>query len=104
MYALVEISGKQFKAEKGSVLTVSRLTNAKGEKVEFASVVLLADKDNVKVGTPYVQGVSLKAVVEDHTRGRKVIVARYKSKKGSKTKYGHRQPYSVIKVEEIAGA
>jgi large subunit ribosomal protein L21 len=103
MYALVEIKGKQYKAEKGSKLTVDLLDQEKGSKVEFDSVLLTSDKE-VKVGTPYVKDAKVSATVEDHFKDKKVTVLKFKRRKSYRRKQGHRQQYTVIKVNDIKGA
>lgn len=104
MYALVEIKGRQYKAEKGSVLRVDLFSEDKGTSLEFDSVLLLAKDADVKVGTPYVKGAKVKAVVTDHTKGDKVMVYKYKRRKSYHKMIGHRQKYTLIKVEDIIGA
>jgi large subunit ribosomal protein L21 len=105
MYALVELKGKQYKAEKGAVLRVDRLDAEPGSTLDIDSVLLLAGEgEAVSVGAPYVPGVRVSARVESHTKGPKIIVFKYKSKKDYRRKQGHRQQYSIIKIEDIAGA
>ncbi len=104
MYALVDIKGKQYKAEKGVTLKVDKLDNETGDALEFDTVLMVGGVDSVKVGTPYVKGVTVKATVEDQIKDRKVVVYKYKRRKGYHKKQGHRQRYSVIKVEDIVGA
>ncbi|TVR33157.1 MAG: 50S ribosomal protein L21 [Spirochaetaceae bacterium] len=104
MYAMVEIAGKQYKAEPGSVLKVDRLAQDAGASLEFDSVLMLRDTETVKVGTPYVKGARVTAVVEEHGKDKKIIVFKYKRRKNYKRKRGHRQQYSVIRVGEILGA
>ncbi|HKJ85596.1 MAG TPA: 50S ribosomal protein L21 [Spirochaetia bacterium] len=103
MYAMVEIKGNQYKAEKGELLTVDVVASEKGDVVEFDSVLLLRDDKNLKIGEPYIAGARVKAVVEDHVRGDKVIVHKYKRRKRYKRTRGHRQHYTVLRVEEISG-
>ncbi|MBN2442084.1 MAG: 50S ribosomal protein L21 [Spirochaetales bacterium] len=103
MYALIDIRGKQYKAEKGIELKIDRIPQEAGEKVEFNSVLLVGGGDDVKIGAPYVDGVSVQATVKDHGRDKKVVVVRYKKRKGYKKTRGHRQPYSVVKIEDIVG-
>jgi large subunit ribosomal protein L21 len=103
MYAMVEIKGNQYKAQKGDLLTVQRVSSEKGDVVEFDSVLLLRDDENLKIGEPYVSGAKVKAVVEDHVRGDKVIVHKYKRRKRYKRTRGHRQDLTVLRVEEITG-
>ncbi len=104
MYALVEIKGKQYKAEKGAVLKVDKLNEEIGASVEFDSVVLTSDGDKVSVGQPYVKGAKVKAVVEDLKKDKKVLVVKFKRRKGYERKKGHRQQYSFIKISDIVGA
>jgi large subunit ribosomal protein L21 len=103
MYALVDINGKQYKAEKGSKLIVDRIPRETGEKIEFESVLLVSGGDKVDVGTPYVDGARVTATVTEHGKDKKVVVFRYKKRKGYRKKYGHRQPYSVITIDDITG-
>ena len=103
MYAMVEIQGSQYKAEKGTVLTVNRLPSEKGTVVEFDTVLMLRDDARVAVGEPYVSGAKVRAVVEDHLAGAKVLVFKYKKHKRYRRTRGHRQQLSRVRVEEIVG-
>ncbi len=103
MYALVEILGKQYKVEQGSLLKIDHVAQEKGSKVEFPSVLMISDGGSVKIGSPYLSGVTVKAVVEDHGRGRKVIIGKFKKKKNYRRRAGHREQFSLIKVEAIQG-
>ncbi len=103
MYALVEICGKQYKVEQGSVLKVDHVPQEKGDAVEFPSVLMVSDGGTVRLGSPYLAGVSVKAVVEDHGKGRKVLIGKWKKKKNYRRHAGHREQYSLIKVEAIHG-
>lgn len=103
MYAMVEIKGKQYKANEGALLKVDRVEGEQGDVLEFDSVLMVRNDDDVKLGSPYVDGASVKAVVEAHGRDRKVTVLKFKRRKNYSRKYGHRQPYSTIRVKEIVG-
>ena len=103
MYALVEYKGKQYKAEKGSLLQVDKIDAEKGSKIGIDSVLLVSDGENVKVGAPYVQGAKVQVVVEDSFKDKKVLVFKYKSKKDYHRLIGHRQQYTNVRVEEIVG-
>jgi len=103
MYALVEIKGKQYKAEKGSLLQVDKIEGETGDKLEFDSVLMLSG-DEVKVGTPYVDGAKVKVTLEDQTKGKKVRIFKYKKRKNYSLRKGHRQKYTTVRVEEIIGA
>ena len=102
MYALIEFKGKQYKAEKGALLQVDKIDVEPGAKVDIESVLLISG-DTVTVGAPYVQGARVQAVVEAHEKGDKIIVFKYKPKKDYRRKQGHRQQYSVIKIQDIIG-
>ncbi len=103
MYALVEIGGKQYKVEQGSVLRVDHMLQEKGAAVEFPSVLMVSDGATTRIGNPYLSGVSVKAVIEEHGKGRKVLIGKFKKKKNYRRRAGHRQQYSLIKVEAIHG-
>jgi len=103
MYALIEFKGKQYKAEKGALLQVDKIDAEPGSELNIDSVLLVSG-DTVSVGAPYVQGASVQAVVEGHTKAKKVIVFKYKPKKDYRRKTGHRQDYSVISIQDIVGA
>ena len=103
MYVLVDILGKQYKVEQGGVLRVDHLGRPAGDKVEFPSVLLVSDGGSARIGSPYLPGVSVKAVVEGEGRGRKLLFGKYKKKKNYRRRIGHRQMYSMIKVEGFNG-
>jgi large subunit ribosomal protein L21 len=103
MYALVEIKGKQYKAETGSTLKVDKFDRGAGEAVEFASVMLVHDEQGTRVGQPYLPGVTLKGVIQEHGRDRKIRVFKYKKRKNYRRTRGHRRHFTLIKVQEIAG-
>ena len=103
MYALVEIKGKQYKAAEGSVLKVDRFDIDPGKQVEFDSVLMVSDEKKVKLGQPYVKGVKVKAVVEEHGKDKKILVFKYKRRKNYRRTRGHRQQFSMLRVQEITG-
>jgi len=102
MYALIEFKGKQYKAEKGALIQVDKIDAEPGSELNIDSVLLVSG-DSVSVGAPYVRGASVQAVVEGHEKAKKIIVFKYKPKKDYRRKQGHRQPYSVIKIQDIVG-
>jgi len=102
MYALVEYKGKQYKAEKDALITVDKINEEIGTKIEIDTVVLLNDGKKVSVGAPYVKNAIVSAVVESSFRDKKVIVFKYIAKKGFHRTIGHRQPYTKIRVTNIA--
>jgi large subunit ribosomal protein L21 len=102
MHVLMEFKGKQYIVEKGALLKVDKIDAEPGSMVDINSVLLVSG-DTVNVGTPYVEGAGVKAVLEDHKKAPKIIVFKHKAKKGYRRKQGHRQQYSVIKIQDIVG-
>ncbi len=100
MYAIANISGKQFKVEVGQTLLVDRLSAEVNEEVSFP-VMLVVDGNKVKTGTPVVKDVVVKAKVLAHVQDKKITVYKYKAKKNERKKQGHRQPYTKISVLSI---
>jgi large subunit ribosomal protein L21 len=103
MYALVEIKGKQYKVEKGSLIKVDLLGEESGKTVEFDKVLMLSGENGPKIGQPYVKGAKITATVGETVKGTKVKVLKFKRRKGYEKKQGHRQKYTLIKVNEISG-
>jgi large subunit ribosomal protein L21 len=103
MYALVEFLGKQYKAEKGRTIKVSRVDAEPGAPLTIDKVLLVSG-DTVTVGKPYVAGASVSAVVDSHGKDKKIIVFKYIPKKDYRRKKGHRQEYSIIKINDILTA
>lgn len=101
MYAVVETGGKQLKVEVGQSIYVEKLDVNVGDKVVLDKVCLVAD-DAMKVGTPYVEGATVECEVLKQGKQKKIIVFKYKPKKGStRRKQGHRQPYTKLSVKAI---
>ena len=100
MYAIANISGKQFKVEVGATILVDRLDNQVGEEVTFPALMTVNEGD-VVVGNPVIKDVVVKAKVVAHVQDKKVVVFKYKPKKNERSKQGHRQPYTKITIESI---
>lgn len=100
MYAIIETGGKQLKVEAGQAIYVEKLADEAGEKVTFDKVVLVGGENTV-IGTPFVEGATVEGTVEKQGRAKKVVTFKYKPKKHSHTKYGHRQPYTKVTIESI---
>lgn len=104
MYAVVETGGKQYKVEAGQILRVAKIEADKGSDVTLDKVLLVAKPGgDVKIGAPYVSNASVTAKVVEQHRTRKVIVFHYKQKKDIRTKRGHRQHYTSLRIESIQG-
>ena len=103
MYAVIETGGKQYRVQGGDVITIEKLNAEVGETVTFDKVLVLGEGKDVKVGTPYVDVAVTGSVVESG-KGQKVIIFKYKAKKDYRKKQGHRQPYTMVKIESLGGA
>ena len=103
MYAVFQTGGKQFRAEPGVRLRIPSLDIEPGDSVTFDEVLLAGDgEQNILVGTPMVDGASVKAEVIRHGRADKIIVFKRKRRKGYRKKQGHRQNFTEIRIEEVA--
>lgn len=102
MFAIVTIAGQQFKVEEGQKLFVHRLEAATGDSVSFDEVLLIDNGGDVRIGMPVLKA-KVKATVLDHVKGDKVIVFKKKRRKGYKVKNGHRQSFTRIQIDSIAG-
>lgn len=100
MYAIIRTGGKQYKVEAGDEILVEKLDLEDGGEVSF-EVLMLCDGENVTVGKPVVEGILAKGEVVGQTKGKKLIVFKYKPKKNSRKKQGHRQPYTRVKINAI---
>lgn len=101
MYAVIETGGKQYKVSEGDVIFIEKLYVAEGEEVKFDKVLVVADGENVTVGTPAVEGATVTAKVEKQGKSKKIYVFKMKRKKNERKKKGHRQPYTKVTIEKI---
>lgn len=103
MYAVIVTGGKQYRVEKGDAVYVEKLAAQAGDEVVFDQVLAVGEEGAVRFGSPVVEGAKVKATVEKQGKGKKLQVLRYRPKKGSMRKIGHRQPYTKVTVTEIEG-
>ncbi|MBE7030824.1 MAG: 50S ribosomal protein L21 [Ruminococcaceae bacterium] len=102
MYAIIETGGKQYKVSEGDVVFIEKIAAAEGDTVTFDKVLAVGGETTV-FGAPVVEGASVSAKVLAQGKAKKVIVFKYKPKKGYKKKQGHRQPYTKVQIEAING-
>ncbi len=102
MYAIIETGGKQYKVSEGDVIKVEKLAAEAGTAYTFDKVLVVSGDNGVSVGAPYVAGAKVGATVIGDGKAKKVIIYKYKSKKGFHKKKGHRQPYTMLKIDSIA--
>jgi len=102
MYAILETGGKQYKVSEGSVISVEKLGLESGSAYVFDKIIATSNGTELKVGAPYVNGAKVEASVVEEGKHKKVIVFKYKPKKGYKKKKGHRQPFTKLKIDKIS--
>ncbi|MHC9000403.1 50S ribosomal protein L21 [Enterococcus bulliens] len=100
MYAIIKTGGKQIKVEVGQAIYVEKLDVEAGQQVTFDEVILVGG-ESTKVGAPTVAGATVVGTVEKHGKQKKVVTFKYKPKKHSHTKQGHRQPYTKVVIAAI---
>ncbi len=101
MYAVIETGGKQYRVEEGDILFIEKLDVKADDVVDFDKVIVVGKEDGAVIGTPVVEGAKVSAKVLKNGKGKKIVVFKYRSKKDSKTKKGHRQPYTQIQIQSI---
>jgi len=102
MYAVVSTGGKQYKVAEGEVCRVEKLDAAAGAAVELDKVLMIADDGNINIGTPYVEGGKVTAVVRSHGRADKVEIMKFHRRKHHQKRTGHRQHYTEIEITGIS--
>ena len=101
MYAVIETGGKQYKVKEGDVIKVEKLDVETGVAYEFDKVLLVSAEGGPKFGKPYVEGATVTASVLGVGKAKKVVIYKFKAKKGFHKKKGHRQPFTRLKIEKI---
>ena len=101
MYAVFQLSGLQFSAEEGAVVKVPSQKLQNGENFEISEVLLVKDKDNLLVGTPFVDGAKIEAEVLGNDKSEKIRVYKYKRRTKYRKTIGHRQAFTEVKINKI---
>jgi len=101
MYAIIETGGKQYKVKEGDTIQVEKLLVNPGTAYTFDRVISIITPENSTFGTPYIKGAKVSAQVLGNGKGKKIIVYKYKSKKNYHRKKGHRQPFTMLKIDSI---
>ena len=102
MHAIIETGGKQYKVAEGDTLFIEKLPNEAGDNVTFDKVLAVIDGEKITVGTPVVEGAKVDASVVKNGKGKKILVFKYKPKKGYRKRQGHRQPYTKVTIGKIS--
>ena len=101
MYSIIKISGKQYSVSEGDIIKVSTQDWKVGDTVKLNKVLLTNSGENVSVGTPIVAGASVTLEIMEHNRDKKILIYKKKRRKGYQRKNGHRQGYSLLKVNKL---
>ena len=102
MYAVISTGGKQYKLAQGDVCRIEKLDADEGASVEIDKVLMIADGDNINIGTPFVDGGKITATVKSHGRAKKVEIMKFRRRKHHQKRTGHRQYYTEIEVTGIS--
>ena len=104
MYALIEFAGKQFEVEDGRSIKVPRLDGKIGSKITIDKVLYLEYNSKKTIGTPFIKGKKINCEVLSHGREKKIVVFKFKRRKGHQKKNTHRQDYTIIKIGKLGAA
>ena len=100
MYAIIAAGGRQYRVSQGDVIYIDKVKQEADSKISF-DVLMIGGEGEVKVGSPILEGAKVEGKVLAQVKGEKIIVYKYKSKKDSKRKIGHRQPYTKVEITAI---
>ncbi len=103
MYAVIETGGKQYRVQNGDQICVEKLNVENGAAVVFDKVLVCGEGADIKVGAPYLEGITVEGEAVESGKGKKVVIFKYKAKKDYRKKQGHRQPYTLVEITAIAG-
>ena len=101
MYAVIKTGGKQYRVAQGETLKVEKLEAGEGDSVEFDQVLMVGEGEDVKIGTPYLEGGKVTATVVDHGRRDKIKIIKFKRRKHHRKQMGHRQYFTQIEITGI---
>ena len=101
MYAVLNSGGKQYKVQKGEVLKVEKISGDVGSSVTFDRVLMFSDGENVSIGQPVLDSVSVEGHIVEQGKARKIIVFKYKRRKRFRRKNGHRQEFTAVLIDSI---
>ncbi|MFK5984192.1 MAG: 50S ribosomal protein L21 [Pseudomonadota bacterium] len=102
MYAVIKTGGKQYKVSEGEILKVEKINVEAGASIDLNEVLMVADGEDVKIGTPFLDGGKVSATIESHGRHKKIRIVKFKRRKHYRRQMGHRQDYTEIKIEKIS--
>ena len=101
-YAVIQTGGKQYKVKSGEILKIEKLPDSKSDtKIEFNEILAYGDKKIIEVGSPIVQGAKVEANLIKNSKNRTVLIFKKRRRQNSRRKNGHRQQYSMIRINKI---
>ncbi|HNW79130.1 MAG TPA: 50S ribosomal protein L21 [Candidatus Competibacteraceae bacterium] len=103
MYAVIKTGGKQYRVAEGQTLKVEKIDAEEGASVEFDTVLMIADGEQVRIGAPYIDGARVTATVESQGRSPKVRIVKFRRRKHYRKTQGHRQSYTELRISGING-
>ena len=101
MYAVIKTGGKQYRVAPGEEVKVEKLPGEMGDTITFDKVLLTSDGENVQIGRPYLENTKVVGHLIHHGKNRKIVVFKYKKRKGYRRKRGHRQHFTLVKINSI---
>ncbi|MGB5984204.1 MAG: 50S ribosomal protein L21 [Desulfobacterales bacterium] len=103
MYAVLASGGKQYKVREGDIVKVEKLPGEIGSEITFDRVLMVTDGDEVTLGDPHVADAAVKGHIVAQNKAKKILVFKYKRRKRFRRKQGHRQQYTAVQIDQIAG-
>ena len=100
-FVIFKTGGKQYKVRASEILKIEKIGNPEGEKIEFNEILAYGNKENVELGTPIIKGAKIEAELLKNSKEKTVLVFKKRRRKNSRKKYGHRQPFTLIKINKI---
>ena len=101
-YAVIQTGGKQYKVKAGEILKIEKLENSKPDtKIEFKEILAYGDDKNIEIGTPVIEGAKVEADLIKNGKNRTLLIFKKRRRQNSRRKNGHRQQYSLIKINKI---
>ncbi|MGD2137055.1 MAG: 50S ribosomal protein L21 [Gammaproteobacteria bacterium] len=103
MYAVIKTGGKQYRVSEGDTLRIEKLNAGSGDAVSFDEVLMVGEGDDIRIGTPLVDGGKVTARVKQHGRGAKIEIIKFRRRKHHMKRTGHRQDYTEVEITGISG-
>ena len=101
LFAIFKTGGKQYKVQASEILKIEKLDLPDSKKIEFNEILAYGDKGNVELGSPLIKGAKIEAELIKNSKQRTVLVFKKRRRKNSRRKYGHRQPFTLIRINKI---